>query len=70
MCRADKSFDPFAESTVDGIIAGAVTVKVCQIKTESKDSERYNVRQNLLSVNGRCGGLMGSTLDRLGLSSH
>lgn len=30
MCRADKSFDPFAESTVDGIIAGAVTVKVCQ----------------------------------------
>ena len=28
MCRADKSFDPFAESTVDGIIAGAVTVKV------------------------------------------
>jgi len=31
MCRADKSFDPFAESTVDGIIAGAVTVKVCQI---------------------------------------
>ena len=29
MCRADKSFDPFAESTVDGIIAGAVSVKVC-----------------------------------------
>ena len=28
MCRADKSFDPFAESTVDGIIAGAVTVRV------------------------------------------
>jgi len=28
MCRADKSFDPFAESTVDGIIAGAITVKV------------------------------------------
>jgi len=32
MCRADKSFDPFAESTVDGIIAGAVTVKVGQIE--------------------------------------
>lgn len=32
MCRADKSFDPFAESTVDGIIAGAVTVKVSQIQ--------------------------------------
>ena len=28
MYRADKTFDPFAESTVDGIIAGAVTVKV------------------------------------------
>lgn len=32
MCRADKSFDPFAESTVDGIIAGAITVKVGQIE--------------------------------------
>ena len=31
MCRADKSFDPFAESTVDGIIAGAVTVKVSHL---------------------------------------
>ena len=28
MRRSDKSFDPFAESTVDGIIAGAVEVKV------------------------------------------
>ncbi|XP_068688405.1 1-phosphatidylinositol 4,5-bisphosphate phosphodiesterase beta-1-like isoform X3 [Montipora foliosa] len=28
MCRADKPFDPFAESTVDGIIAGSVSVKV------------------------------------------
>ncbi|XP_028393517.1 1-phosphatidylinositol 4,5-bisphosphate phosphodiesterase beta-1-like isoform X2 [Dendronephthya gigantea] len=28
MCRTDRSFDPFAESTVDGIIAGAVEVKV------------------------------------------
>lgn len=38
MCRADKSFDPFAESTVDGIIAGAVTVKVIsgQWLTEKK----------------------------------
>ncbi|XP_058940060.2 1-phosphatidylinositol 4,5-bisphosphate phosphodiesterase beta-1-like isoform X2 [Pocillopora verrucosa] len=38
MCRADKSFDPFAESTVDGIIAGAVTVRVIsgQWLTEKK----------------------------------
>ena len=28
MCRTDRSFDPFAESTVDGIIAGSVEVKV------------------------------------------
>ena len=28
MRREDKSFDPFAESTVDGIIAGTVEVKV------------------------------------------
>lgn len=30
MCRADKALDPFVESTVDGIIAGAVSVKVLQ----------------------------------------
>ena len=28
MRRQDKHFDPFAESTVDGIIAGTVSVKV------------------------------------------
>ena len=28
MRRKDKSFDPFAESTVDGIVAGTVEVKV------------------------------------------
>ena len=28
MRRADRRFDPFAESTVDGIIAGTVSVKV------------------------------------------
>ncbi|KAK2560363.1 1-phosphatidylinositol 4 [Acropora cervicornis] len=26
MCRSDKAFDPFVESTVDGIIAGSVSV--------------------------------------------
>ena len=42
MCRADKSFDPFAESTVDGIIAGAVTVKVYQISLLRRGSSvRY-----------------------------
>lgn len=28
MRRADRTFDPFAESTVDGIIAGTVEIKV------------------------------------------
>ena len=28
MRRPDRRFDPFAESTVDGIIAGTVSVKV------------------------------------------
>lgn len=28
MRRKDKEFDPFAESTVDGIVAGTVEVKV------------------------------------------
>ncbi|XP_046860364.1 1-phosphatidylinositol 4,5-bisphosphate phosphodiesterase beta-4-like [Xenia sp. Carnegie-2017] len=28
MCRTDRSFDPFAESTVDGIIAASIKVKV------------------------------------------
>ena len=31
MRRSDRKFDPFAESTVDGIIAGTVSVKVRQI---------------------------------------
>lgn len=29
MRRPDRHFDPFAESTVDGIIANTVSVKVC-----------------------------------------
>ncbi|XP_031551844.1 1-phosphatidylinositol 4,5-bisphosphate phosphodiesterase beta-1-like isoform X2 [Actinia tenebrosa] len=38
MRRPDRTFDPFAESTVDGIIAGAVTVKVIsgQMLTDKK----------------------------------
>jgi len=28
MRREDKHFDPFAESVVDGIVAGSVSVKV------------------------------------------
>ena len=28
MRRQDRRFDPFTESTVDGIIAGTVTIKV------------------------------------------
>jgi len=31
MRRHDRKFDPFTESTVDGIIAGTVTIKVIQI---------------------------------------
>lgn len=30
MRRLDKHFDPFAESVVDGIVAGSVSVKVSQ----------------------------------------
>lgn len=32
MCRTDRSFDPFAESTVDGIIAGSVEIRVSKAK--------------------------------------
>ena len=31
MIRPDRKFDPFAESTVDGIIAGTVSVQVIAI---------------------------------------
>ena len=31
MCRSDRTFDPFVESTVDGIIAGTISVKVRQL---------------------------------------
>jgi len=44
MCRADKSFDPFAESTVDGIIAGAVTVKVGQIEIWKEVQRSHHVK--------------------------
>lgn len=33
MRRPDRRFDPFAESTVDGIIAGTVSVKVGNVIT-------------------------------------
>ncbi|XP_013396105.1 1-phosphatidylinositol 4,5-bisphosphate phosphodiesterase beta-1-like, partial [Lingula anatina] len=38
MCRQDRQFDPFAESTVDGIIAASVTLKVLsgQFLTEKR----------------------------------
>eukprot|EP00112_Aurelia_sp_Birch-Aquarium-sp1_P001907 Seg1208.8 transcript_id=Seg1208.8/GoldUCD/mRNA.D3Y31 product="1-phosphatidylinositol 4 5-bisphosphate phosphodiesterase beta-1" protein_id=Seg1208.8/GoldUCD/D3Y31 len=38
MCRSDRTFDPFVESTVDGIIAGTISVKVIsgQCLTEKK----------------------------------
>ena len=29
MRRENKTFDPFAESTVDGIVAGHVAIRVC-----------------------------------------
>jgi len=32
MRRLDKHFDPFAESVVDGIVAGTVAVRVCNVK--------------------------------------
>ena len=31
MSRKDRQFDPFAESTVDGIVAGTVHVKVALV---------------------------------------
>ena len=32
MRRKDRQFDPFAESTVDGIVAGSVAIKVTKNK--------------------------------------
>lgn len=34
MRRQDRRFDPFTESTVDGIIAGTVSIKVCGFVVE------------------------------------
>ena len=28
MCRSDRMFDPFTESSVDGIVSGTVTIKI------------------------------------------
>jgi len=32
MRQEKKKFDPFAESTVDGIVAGTVSVRVCTVQ--------------------------------------
>jgi len=34
MRRKDRQFDPFAESTVDGIVAGTVEVKVSKSRSQ------------------------------------
>lgn len=43
MRRPDKNFDPFTESTVDGIVANTLSIKVQQV----------NVCDCLLLVHGR-----------------
>ena len=39
MRRKDRQFDPFAESTVDGIIAGTVEVKVLNNSNNMMDTQ-------------------------------
>lgn len=57
MCRSDKAFDPFVESTVDGIIAGSVSVKVRQhistilIFTFVLDPNNHNDILILININ-------------------
>lgn len=36
MRRPDKNFDPFTESTVDGIVANTLSIKVSTLWTASK----------------------------------
>jgi len=40
MRRKDRQFDPFAESTVDGIVAGTVHVKV-------RDADDFHININI-----------------------
>ena len=42
MRRQDRRFDPFTESTVDGIIAGTVSIKVCVDSIEFLFSKNYS----------------------------
>ena len=39
MRRKDRQFDPFAESTVDGIVAGTVHVKVQSFNDDDDDDD-------------------------------
>lgn len=45
MRRMDRKFDPFAESTVDGIIAGTVSVQVSdRIPFLESKEDKLNIR--------------------------
>ena len=44
MIRPDRRFDPFAESTVDGIIAGTVSIKV-RLQSFKKPYGTFHKRQ-------------------------
>lgn len=45
MRRKDRGFDPFAESMVDGIVAGMVSIQVCfLLNTKFKKNYRFKSR--------------------------
>jgi len=46
MRRKDRQFDPFAESTVDGIVAGTVHVKVESLNSVYDDDDDANNNNN------------------------
>ena len=50
MRKKDRNFDPFAESTVDGIVAGKLSIKVSTY-LEVKMDKIYSSQQKLNSDN-------------------
>jgi len=50
MRRADRSFDPFAESPVDGVIATQCSVQVCLPLSPSNRSDWIAIREKKIKT--------------------
>ena len=55
MCREDRKFDPFTESSVDGIVSGTVSIQILsgQFLTDKKVGTYVEVGNFLPKINSK-----------------